>query len=228
MNPLSDIELFRGLNKTALVKVQNLARTVRKPRGAHFFRQGQEADSFYVLLSGRLRAVQTAPDGRDVVIRYVHPHDLFGCVTAFGEERYPGTSEVIEDAIALCWDRKATEAMMRDFPPIALNAMRSIGRRLRVLQDRNRELSTEQVEQRIARALSRIVRQAGLRVEDGVLIDFPIRQQDLAEMTGTTLYTVSRIFREWAKKGIIRTARRKIIVAKPHQLVSIAEDLRSN
>lgn len=223
MEPLAKIELFKGLNERELVKVRELSRTVRKPKGGIFFRQEQDADAFYVLLSGRIKAVQTTAEGKEVVIRYVHPHDLFGCVTAFGNDRYPGTSEVIEDAIALCWDRKAVEKLMRDFPPVALNAMRTFGGRITELQDRNRELATERVEQRIARALTRICEQAGRKDGSDVVIDFPIRRQDLAEMTGTTLFTVSRILSDWENRGIFKSGRQKITVRKPDELAEIAE-----
>lgn len=224
MNPLTEINLFRGLIPSELDKVRSLARLRRVAKGACFFRQGQESDSFFVLLSGRIKVVQTTRDGRDVVIRYVHPNELFGCVAAFEEDLYPGTSEAIEDCVALAWDRKTTEKLLKDFPPVALNAMRLLGTRVRELQDRNRELATERVEQRVARALIRLVRQAGRKVADGVLIDFSIRRQDLAEMTGTTLYTVSRILSEWKENGMIRAERRKITVLSPHGLAKIAEN----
>lgn len=54
-------------------------------------------------------------------------------------------------------------------------------------------MSSEQVEQRVAHALLRLAKQAGVKVEHGIEIDFPISRQDVAEMTGTTLHTVSRI-----------------------------------
>jgi CRP-like cAMP-binding protein len=57
------------------------------------------------------------------------------------------------------------------------------------------------------------------------LIDFPITRQDLAEMTGTTLYTVSRILSGWEAQGLIQSGRERIVIRFPHGLVSIAEDL---
>ena len=86
-------------------------------------------------------------------------------------------------------------------------------------------LATERVERRVARALLRLVGQAGTKTEGGVLIDFPLSRQDLAELTGTTLHTVSRILSSWEHKGIIESGRRRIVICQPHGLVTIAEDL---
>jgi len=84
---------------------------------------------------------------------------------------------------------------------------------------------TERVERRVARALLRLVHDSGRRVDGGVEITFPISRQDVAEMTGTTLYTVSRLMSAWEDQGIVRSGRQRIVLTKPHALVAIAEDL---
>ena len=58
-----------------------------------------------------------------------------------------------------------------------------------------------------------------------MLIDFPLSRQDLAEMCGTTLYTVSRTLSEWQAQGLVVTGRERVVVRFPHGLVRIAEDL---
>src|SRR3546814_13207321 len=82
--------------------------------------------------------------------------------------------------------------LMTRFPQIARQSAASAGTRLFEMQNRVGEMSGEKVEQRIARAVVRLVRQAGRRTADGVEIDFPITRQELAEMAGSTLHTVSR------------------------------------
>jgi CRP-like cAMP-binding protein len=114
---------------------------------------------------------------------------------------------------------------MERYPQISLNGLRLIAGRFRELQDRYRELATERVEQRVARALVRLTRQVGKRTEEGVLIDLPLSRQDLGEMTGTTLYTVSRIMSRWEQAGLVVTGRERIVIRNPHGLVIIAEDL---
>jgi len=79
------------------------------------------------------------------------------------------------------------------------------------------------VEQRIARSLLRIMKQSGRRSGDEIIIDFPISRQELADYTGTTLYTVSRTLSAWEKKGWVKSKKARIIIADPHALVLFSE-----
>ena len=88
------------------------------------------------------------------------------------------------------------------------------------------EMSTQQVEQRVAHALLRIINQSGRKTGEGIEVDFPITRQDIAEMTGTTLHTVSRLLSAWEDEGIVRGGRQKVVVTDPHALVLVAENRR--
>jgi CRP-like cAMP-binding protein len=84
-------------------------------------------------------------------------------------------------------------------------------------------MSTEQVERRIAHTLLRLAQQSGRKVEAGIQIDFPISRQDVAEMTGATLHTVSRVLSAWEDKGLVAGGRQKITLRDPHRLFVLAE-----
>jgi CRP/FNR family transcriptional regulator, nitrogen oxide reductase regulator len=106
---------------------------------------------------------------------------------------------------------------------LAMNALQTVGQRLQDAHTRIRELSTEEVERRVAHALLRLVNQAGKKTPEGILIDFPVTRQDIAEMTGTTLHTVSRVMTGWEAKGLVASGRKKVVVRDPHRLFIIAE-----
>lgn len=114
--------------------------------------------------------------------------------------------------------------MARRFPAFGANTYRTVGTRLQETQTRVVEMSTEQVEQRIAHALLRLANQTGRKTESGIEIDFPISRQDIAEMTGTTLHTVSRVLSRWEDIGIIASGRQKVTVKDAHRLVVLAEN----
>jgi CRP-like cAMP-binding protein len=84
-------------------------------------------------------------------------------------------------------------------------------------------MSTQQVERRIAHALLRLAQQAGRKIEHGIEIDFPISRQDVAEMTGTTLHTVSRTLSAWEQQGLVESGRQRIAIRDPHRLFMLAE-----
>jgi CRP-like cAMP-binding protein len=223
---LAGVPLFRGLGREALAAAAVDARLVRAAAGRTFFREGEPAQLFFVLRRGRVKFTQISAEGHEVILRVIGPGEPFGGVAAIVDDAtYPITARALEASEAHAWDGPRIAALMHRFPPIAINAARMIADRLHELQRQHRELMTERVERRIARALLRLAQHAGRRVEAGVEIDFPLSRQDLAQMTGTTLYTVSRTLSGWEEDGLIATGRRRVIVRQPHRLVRIAEDL---
>ncbi|HZD10856.1 MAG TPA: Crp/Fnr family transcriptional regulator [Candidatus Binatia bacterium] len=222
---LARAPLFSGLDESALqiALAESYRRRVR--RGEFYFLQDDPATTFYVLLEGRARLSQLTPEGHQITIRYVGPGDGMGIIVALSDMAYPLSAEAVQDCLALAWEAGAVRRLMEQYPSLALGGLQLVAERFRHLQARYLELATERVERRVARALLRLARQAGKRVENGILLDLPLSRQDLGEMTGTTLYTVSRILSGWEQDGIISTGRERIVICKPHGLVTIAEDL---
>jgi CRP-like cAMP-binding protein len=114
---------------------------------------------------------------------------------------------------------------MHQYPQLAINSLSILATRIQEFQDRFREIATERVERRIARALLRLASQTGRKLEHGILIDISLTRQDLAEMTGTTLYTVSRTLSQWEKDGLVSSQREQVTILSPHKLVVLAEDM---
>jgi len=177
------------------------------------------------VLKGRVKIGRITPEGHQIVVRYAGAGDLFGCVPLYGGTEYPATGEAVTASEALYWNRMTMDRLMGCYPPIALNALELLGQELSDIRSRYQELVTEKVERRVARALLRLINQSSRKVDAGILIDFPLSRQDLAEITGTTLHTVSRILSAWEQRGIVTSGRRKIVITRPRALVSIAEDL---
>jgi CRP-like cAMP-binding protein len=222
---LGHVPLFQGIAVDALTRIRGLASSKAIGIGEHFFHEGDEADAFFVLTSGRVKLTQLTPEGNQVVLRIIGVGDAFGGAGAFGDLTYPIGAEAVEPAVALVWTSNTIRQLLETEPRVALNAVQFVAGRLHDLQRRYRQLMTERVERRVARAVLRLVREAGRRVEAGVEIDFPVSRQDIAEMTGTTLYTVSRLLSAWEERGIVQSGRQRIILTKPHALVALAEDL---
>jgi CRP/FNR family transcriptional regulator, nitrogen oxide reductase regulator len=225
---LERVGLFQNLSSANIAKILELARTRRLPQDAFCFHQGDPATLLYVLTKGQVKLSQITPEGNQVLLRFIHPGEMFGGVAAFGDSTYPVSAEAVQDCIVLTWDTATLVRMMETYPPIALNAMRHLVQRVQELQQRNLELATERVERRIAHALLRLARASGRPVDGGVLIDLALSRQDLAEMTGTTIYTVSRTLSAWQQRGLIQAGRERVLIREPHGLTTIAEDLPMN
>jgi CRP-like cAMP-binding protein len=222
---LKPVALFASLDPAALRDVSEAARIKQVQAGAAFFREGDPAESFFVVQTGSVKLTQLTPEGHQVVLRLIGPGNAFGGVAAFGGGTYPVTAEAVTDVSALEWPGEVMAGLMEKYPKLAMNALRFVAARLHELQVQYRQLATERVERRVARALLRLVQQAGQRIDSGVLIDLPLSPDDIAQMTGTTLYTVSRIISRFETDGIVEAGRQRMVIRNPHALMAVANDL---
>ncbi|MRG74085.1 helix-turn-helix domain-containing protein [Alphaproteobacteria bacterium HT1-32] len=215
---IASLPPFEGMARTDLEALLQQARPRYFAKGDHVFRQGGDAEYFFALLDGHIRVVKITPTGEQVIARYISSGELFGIATAIGRTVYPANAIAAVDCVALAWPSSIWPATVERYPSFAINTYHTIGERLQEAQDRIVEMATERVEQRVAAAILKLANQTGKQTEDGLQIDFPISRQDLSEMTGTTLHTVSRLVSAWETSGYIKSGRRKIIVIKSDEL----------
>ena len=220
---ITDLPMFAGIGGDRLDEILNEAQSLRYAKGTNVFEQDAPATSFFILLDGHLRVAKLTPAGQQVVVRFVAPGEIFGVAKAIGRTTYPATATAVVDSVALVWPSAAWPRLIEKNPALATNALQTVGSRLQEAHTRVVEMSTEQVERRVAHALLRLAKQAGRKVEEGVRIDFPISRQDVAEMTGTTLHTVSRILSAWEAQGWVEGGRQKIVIREAHKLFVLAE-----
>lgn len=215
--------LFAGISAVDLDEMLREARSAHHPKNTAVFEQGEAAHSFFVLVHGHVRAAKTTPDGQQIVVRYVSPGEVFGVAQAIALSHYPATATAVVDSVVLAWPSTAWTRFVARHPSFASSALQTVGSRLQDAHTRVMEMTTQEVERRVAHALLRLAKQAGRKVEKGVEIDFPITRQDVAEMTGTTLHTVSRILSAWEQQGLVAGGRQRIQLLDPHKLFGIAE-----
>ncbi len=220
---IADLPLFSGMAPADLDRMIDTATSRRVPKDALVFEQDSEAQSFFVLLHGRVRVVKTTPDGHQVIVRYIGAGELLGIAQAIGRTTYPASAVAVVDCVVLVWPSRLWAEFAAAFPTFGANTYKTVGERLQDVQSQVVELATQQVERRVAHALLRLVQQTGKKSEDGLLIDFPISRQDIAEMTGATLHTVSRLLSAWEQEGLVKSGRQRITVIEPHRLLLIAE-----
>lgn len=222
---LAALQAFTGLTGEEVQALLQRARVETLEKGAALFDQGDEATRFFVLADGHLKVTQVTPDGHQVVVRYINPGEMFGCVAVTGQQAYPGTASAATDSTVVAWSAAEASDLVEKHPKFGTHILRMMGSRVQEAHARMREMATERVERRVARALLRLAREAGKRTADGIEIAMPLSRQDVAEMTGTTLFTVSRLLSGWEQDGLVEAGRQRVVIKQPHKLVKIAEDL---
>ena len=203
-----------------------LARASRRTiaRGRALFRQGEPATTLYLIERGYLKLTQVTADGSEVIIRFAGPGAPIGGVAALGGAVYPITATAADTADVVGWSGTSLIATLEQHPAIRTNIMREMSTHMGEALMRVGELSSERVTQRIARALLRVAEHCGRATLTTVEIPHALTRQELAEMAGTTLFTVSRILTEWESAGLVRSARARVRITNVPSLRRLAED----
>ena len=195
--------------------------------GEFFFFQGDLATYLYILVTGRAKLLQTNQAGQQVNLRTLNKWQMFGALGAVPENAtYPATAQALEHSTTLAIESNFLKEMMQTRPHLNINPMQLMTGYIMEMQERYRELATERVERRIALTVLRLAGQIGKRLEGKELsVELPLSRQDLAEASGTTIFTVSLILADWERRGLVEAGRERVVIRNAHGLVQISEGL---
>lgn len=213
--------LFEGLSDDDLAFAGSSGGTRVLPPNIVLFKQADVPTHLHLIVSGAVRQTQITPAGLQYASSYCGPHDVVGCAAVFGGRPHPATATTTEQSVLVTWSAAHMETLCRRDPTVLRNAITLIGRDGEEALERLREFATENVEQRIARAIGRVAAKIGssCRPPRSAL---RLSRQDLAELTGATLFTVSRVMTAWERRGLIFSRRRKVEVLDHATLRDIA------
>ncbi len=105
--------------------------------------------------------------------------------------------------MVLVWEADVFEDVMLKFPTLRHNIMQIICERLSKMEERFREISTEKVAVRLSKEIVRLLKQVGQSIDGS--FEIRLSREELAQLTGTTVFTVSRLLSMWERRGIVRS-----------------------
>ena len=210
--------LFSGLTEPDQRDLVAAAHTRQlKPRDV-LGQQGELAEVFALVQVGHLKLAQVNQEGVESLVRFVGPGDCYGAIALVAGSRYPVSATAVEPSRALAWSRPVIVRFAERLPRLKSNILEEITRRMTGVLSVVQDLATERVPQRLARALLRLAEHGGTRTPSGIHVSHPITRQELADLTGTTLFTVSRLMSQWESDGLLRTGRGDVTIVDPEGL----------
>lgn len=221
---IKDSVLFKELSYDELQQMVLGALVQHHSKDSFLFHEEEPANRTYILVDGVIHLNQLTVKGQQVIMHYLSPGDEIGILSLFPDQVYPVTAVAATDCVTLSWSRKEFSNLINQYPQLALNALQMMTERFVILQNQYRQLATERVEQRIARTILQIAEKSGKSVKNGIRLAPPPSRQQIAEMTGATLYTVSRICSQWEKDGLVHTNRRWLLIKEESALTKIVAD----
>jgi len=207
--------IFSGLATEEINEVARLCVEKRLTANEFVFFEGDNPDWFYILAQGQIKVIKQSSAGKDFIIAFFGPGEIFGEVAVFENHPYPASAQAVEDSQALGIRRDAFIKFLTQRPEVALRIINVLGSRLRMASGRLRDLAGERVEQRIARILLMLSAKLGNSL--------PFTRQDIADMSGTTTESAIRFLSSLNERKITRSSRGKIIIIDEAKLRLLSE-----
>lgn len=203
---LRGLPFFESLTDADLEQVNRRFHERGFAPGETLYLTGDPGERIFVVAEGRVRLLRLAPSGRQVMLDLLIPGDFFG---ALGPEPwpYPDTAQAQTNVCALTVSLEDFRAVLQAHPAVALRLLDAVSARLREAHDSIHLLGSGSAEKRIAHMLLKLGRKLGQPDAVGLLIQTPLGRDELAEMTGVTPETASRVISQFQREGWIDTGR---------------------
>src|SRR5664279_2087716 len=214
--------LFSEISQEDCARIVAPAQERNLQRGKAIFFQGDTVQQVLLLTSGSVKLSQFSPDGQEVILRLIGAGESISAESCTKCTAHCSTARTLEQSSALVWEAKTFEAVAERFPVLRRNIGCDLQRLMNQLEERYREICTQKVAPRRSSQLLRLLTQVGKKSDGHVEIS--LSRRDLAQLTGTTLFTVSRLLCQWEVLGIVSPRREAVLVLDVPALVNLSRD----
>ncbi|MFC2010986.1 Crp/Fnr family transcriptional regulator [Chloroflexota bacterium] len=212
---LRNSPIFSVLNDDELSELSSLTIERSFLPDEFVFWEEDAPDYFYIVVKGRIKVLKHSSLGREFIVGFFSPSEMFGEVAVFENKPYPASAQSVAETEVVGIKREDFLSFIASRPQVALRIVNILGGRLRDAQNRLRDLAGERVEQRLANVL--------LMLSSKLSLTLPFTRQEIADMVGTTTETTIRVMSHLKERGIIRSTRGKVIILDKEKLRLLSE-----
>ena len=215
---LKHCRLFQKLRPDQLQSIESRCRARRYPRNTPIYLPADYADGVLLLAEGRAKIGSFTEDGKQTILGFIEPGELFGELALLGGETRDEYAEAIEKTLVLLIPREVLEDLIGQNPDLSLGITRLIGLRRQRIERRLKYLLFRSNRERMVHLLLELAETYGKETPDGVALGIKLSHQDLASIIGSTRETVTVVLGELQAEGLLRLGRRKILLTDLERL----------
>ena len=216
---LAHCPLFCGIPTAEHAGLLAAARAKGFTRGDSLYVDGAQVEEVLLITSGQVKITKFGESGAVAILGLSGPGDVLGTANLLSTGMHTATAEPVQSCRILAWRESTFKVILQRFPILYPNMVRADAEYLRQLEERFREMASDMVSQRVARQLVRLHGKAVLPGTDST--ELCLSHEELAQMTGTTLFSISRLLTEWEERGIVISRRQALTVLNVESLRAI-------
>ena len=209
---LKNIVLFSELSQEEIRDLLELSKNRKYPRGNIVLYKGDVGDVIYIILKGKVKVVLSNPDGKEIILNTLNTGEYFGEMSIFDQLPRSANIVAMEDCEFLVIPQEAIIDLIRKNPQVALKMISVMSARLRESNEQINSLAHLDVKGRGAQTLLKLLKKTSKQAEEGYQVIPRPSVKDIADMSGASRETVSRILSELAKQGLISLIKDRIVI----------------
>jgi len=192
------------------------------PAGAKLFSEGQEPRGVSILCSGRVKLTRSSRDGKIFLVRIAQPGDVLGLSAVLAGTPYEVTGEAMEPVQMKIFGRAEFLHFLQHHVEGNQHAAESLNNEYRAaLLDACRLALSNSIAGRVANLLLQLASEAGTLENEQPEVHLPLGREDLAAMLATTRESVTRVFSDLKRKGILAISGNKARILRKNALEAL-------
>lgn len=213
------VSIFSVLQEQQLKEITDKIVRKKYKKGQIIFFEGDVSDILYVINSGKIKVSKYTKEGKEQILYILSEGDFVGDMSLLKRDEYKFTAEALEDTNMCELTKDNFDEIVRSNPEIALKILQVVYDRIVKLENLVQNLSTKDIEARIAGLLLSFIKDFGQPNGKYIELELPLSREDIANYIGVTRETISRKLSSMQDEGIIKlVGNKKIIICQIDEL----------
>jgi CRP-like cAMP-binding protein len=201
---LASLDLFAHLVPREAEELLAVTTTRKLDARDTLFRKGDPGDQLFAVVEGRLKAVSSGADGREIVFGLMEPGETIGEISILDSQPRSASVVALEPTVLLCLHRRDLLPFLERNPKVTIRIAGLLAGRLRRLSEHVEDASFLTLASRLAKKLLRLKESFGRSTPEGVRIELRLPQQEIGELVGTSRESINKQLRSWAQQDLVR------------------------
>ena len=218
---LRRVPLFSGVPTTKLDELARLLVSRDYRKNEIIFHRGDPGGALHIIETGQVKIVIQSQDGEELLVDILHEGNFFGELALLDGYPRTATALALRNTTTRMLGREQFLNFLKSSAEAAVGVSIALAERLRESDERLAEIVFFDLSVRLGRRLLRLARTYGHRSPEGIVLDIPLSQRELAAFVGATRQSVNKALSQWERDGIVRREGRSLILLDPQKLHQI-------
>lgn len=212
---MKELDLFQGLEEREKLKVVQLAKGKRYPKGETVFREGEPADAIHLICSGQVLLYKVSSDGKEISLDILREGSVLGENTIFDSMHYTFSAKALSETFICRCFKDDLPGLLKN-PDISLKIIKSLTDKLNSYTESLANIAFFDVKNRVYNTLLRIGKRHGENTPEGIRLEILLSHEDIAHLVNASRVMVTNTIISLKKEGKILTDNRYFIVREEY------------